>query len=97
MIDPRTITSADWPSLANLVTLLWVMVVCNVGFATFLLLSHAVAPSLMATGHLKPALAKLRPVLYLAGFVCLAVTALAVLNWVGGLSVVYSIYPRRLF
>jgi len=97
MLDPRTITSADWPSLAGLVSLLWVVVVFNVGFATFLLLSHAVAPSLMATGHLKPGLAKLRPLLYLAGFVCLAVTVFAVINWITGLSVVYSIYPRRLF
>ncbi len=96
-MDPRTMTSADWPSVAWLVTLLWVVMVCNVGFATCLLLSHAAVPSLLATGHLKPSLAKLRPAIYVIGFGALVVTAWAVLNWVNTLPVVFSVYDKRLF
>ena len=96
-MDPRAITSTDWASFGSLVALLWVVVICNVTFATCLLLAHAAAPSLLATGHLKPSLAKVRPVIYLAGFAALIGTAWAVVSWLGGLHVVYSVYDKRLF
>ena len=96
-MDPRTITSVDWTSVSSLVALLWVVVVCNVIFATCLLVGHAAAPSLLATGHLKPSLAKLRPAIYVIGFLALIGTAVAVFSWAGGLRVVYSIYDKRLF
>lgn len=96
IIDPRTITGADWPGLQVLVVFLWLVVIFNVSFAFAMLFGHAILPSLIATGHIPQRLRNLRPVLTLLALVALVASLFVVSNWVLGLLVVYNIYPKRL-
>lgn len=95
-VDPRFITSSDWFGIARLVQFLWLVVIFNVGLAFFMLLSQAVVPSLIATGEIPRRLTRVRPVLTLVGIIAFAGTLVILLNWLGTLSVLYNIYPRRL-
>jgi len=95
-VDPRTISGADWPGIEALVLFLWIVVVFNVTLAFFMLLAHAVVPSLIATAHIPRGLRNIRPVLTIGALVAFAGTAYALLNWLGVLGVLYDIYPKRL-
>lgn len=95
-IDPRTITGQDWAVLPPLVNFLWALLIFNVGFAGSMLLAQIVVPSLIDTGHLPPEFGRIRPFLTVAGFICLAISATMVLNWLGALNIIYDVYPKRL-
>jgi hypothetical protein len=95
-IDPRTITSDYWPSFANLVFYLWLVVIFNVILAFCMLLAHAVVPSFVATGDIPRSLRSIRPFLTIAALVAFVGTAYALSSWVGTMPSLYEIYPKRL-
>ena len=95
-IDPRTITGGDWPGFANLVYFLWAAVICNVLLAFCMLMAHAVVPSLIHTAEIPRGLRVIRPFLTIGALIAFAGTAFVLLAWIGGLPVVYEIYPKRL-
>lgn len=94
--DPRTITGADWPGIEALVRYLWMIAIFNVVLAFCMLLAHAVVPSLVASVQIPRGLRSIRPFLTIGALVAFAGTTFALLSWVGVLSVIYSIYDKRL-
>lgn len=95
-LDPRFITDTDWITLNNLVWLLWLLVICNVVFGFCMLVGHGVIPSLVTTAHITQRFQRFRPLLYLIGILALSAALFFTITWASTLSVIYSIYPKRL-
>ncbi len=95
-VDPRFITSSDWFNVARLVQYLWIVVIINICVAFFMLLAHAVIPSLIATAEIPRGVRAMRPVFTIIAMAAFAGTVFVLLNWLGTLGVLYSIYPHRL-
>lgn len=94
-MNPGFVDADAWQQIHTLLTGLWVYMLLQVTFAFFLLLSHSIIPSLVQTGHLPPAAARIRPILYALFGLALIATLVAVFNAFGLMDVIYGIYPRR--
>jgi hypothetical protein len=99
-VDPEFILTGTWLELAQLLIRLWVFVVLQVMFAFALLLTQAVIPSLVETGHLPAASNRVRPILY-GGFFLFLLAAIGTIFTVfwspqAMIQVIYdNIYNRR--
>ena len=72
-VDPEPLLHAQWSELGDLLTNIWIVVVFIIFFALNMLIANNWLPSLTATRHIPPTLAKLRPGFYLvsiASFGC---------------------------
>ena len=76
MPDPGAIDALDWLEIGKWLTRLWVYFFCIVAFAFTFLTAHALIPSLVSTGQLPERASKLRPPMYGACVLILAVAGL---------------------
>ena len=51
-MDPEPLTKIDWTHLGTALHFVWLFVISVVGFASMMLLAHAVIPSLLNSGHI---------------------------------------------
>ncbi|MCX6024083.1 MAG: hypothetical protein NTZ05_20600, partial [Chloroflexi bacterium] len=74
---------------------LWLFVLFMIGFAGFLMLAHAVIPSLVGTHHLPHRAANLRPFLYAISLTSFAIAITIFYNFATNLDVIYGIYGKQ--
>jgi hypothetical protein len=51
-MDPSRLTFVNWSDTTSILLFIWLFVAFVVIFATFMLLAHAMIPSLLETGHI---------------------------------------------
>ena len=79
-MDPEFITTSFWDRIGGTDTFLFLFGIFVIGFAFIFLTSHAIIPSLVASGHLPERAQRLRRGLYLSATIIFvaAVTFLAI-------------------
>ena len=71
MMDPATLSNAEWTGLANMLTNLWFMLLLIVIIGSLYLVTHVCIPSLVASHHLPRGFERMRLPLYVVLFVCI--------------------------
>lgn len=71
MMDPATLSNAEWTGLANMLTNFWFMLLLIVIIGSLYLATHVCIPSLVASHHLPRGFERARLPLYVVLFVCL--------------------------
>lgn len=71
MMDPATLSNAEWTGLANMLTNFWFMLLLIVIIGSLYLATHVCIPSLVASHHLPQGFERARLPLYVVLFVCL--------------------------
>ena len=78
-MDPSRFTFVNWSDTSSILLFIWLFVISVIGFASALLLAHAVIPSLLTSGHvpegMRSLVAKQRLPLYLLAILMLGVVA----------------------
>ena len=78
-MDPNAPNHVDWRATSHLLRWLWLIMIFAAGFATHLVLAHAIIPSLLATGHipdgLREKVRKARGPLYITAIIILGTIA----------------------
>ena len=74
-MDPEFITTSHWAGISTTLRFLWLYWLFMIGFASNMLLAHAIIPSLISSGQLPEAIGRVRPMLYLgaAGILGIAI------------------------
>ena len=93
-IDPQPLSSADWSQVEATLGFLWLLWLSVVSMALLLLVAHAIIPSLSATGHIRPQIARARPVVYAAAAAAAAVALFAFIGFVSASEVLRTIYTK---
>ena len=74
-MDPEALNHVDWRATSHILRYLWFIVIFTFGFATHMVLAHAIVPSLINSGHLPDGIAnkvrKMRFQLYATSIVIL--------------------------
>lgn len=71
MMDPATLSNAEWTGIANMLTNLWLTLLLIVIAGSLYLVAHVCIPSLVSSHHLPRGFERVRLPLYIALFVCL--------------------------
>lgn len=71
MMDPATLSNAEWTGLANMLTNFWFMLLLIVIIGSLYLVTHVCIPSLVASHHLPRRFERMRLPLYVVLFVCI--------------------------
>ena len=94
MDDPQFITAAAWAGVGDFLRALMVFAVLVIAFAGYLLVAHALIPSLVASEHIPNRANRIRPIFYLTSLVLL-IGAIIFLTITSGLAgVIGDIYDR---
>ena len=94
-VDPAYITQADWKSVSQLLVPLWMILGSGLGLGFSILLAHGALPSLAASRHIQAATARrVRPPLYLAAVVFLALGLFSVTVLISRLGTISDIFYR---
>ena len=76
-MDPKALIDVNWSDTGSILLFIWMFVIAVVGFASFMLMAHAIIPSLLASGHIPEGLRniarKQRFPMYLSAIVMLGV------------------------
>ncbi|MCZ6615063.1 MAG: hypothetical protein O6920_04685 [Chloroflexi bacterium] len=75
-MDPEFITNEHWADISTVLRFLWLYWLFIIGFATNMLLAHALIPSLIASGQLPSSMGRVRPLLYLSALGILTIAIL---------------------
>ena len=95
-MDPEYITRTDWNEIGRVLKFLWLFVAFSIGFGANFLLAHAIVPSLVTTGHLPSGVLAVRRFLYMAALGALVGVIFAMSNFISGLGLIESFWPRWL-
>ncbi|MEE9284638.1 MAG: hypothetical protein V3V35_02800 [Dehalococcoidia bacterium] len=78
-MDPEPLNNLDWRATSLVLRWVWLIVIFAVGFSTVMVLTHAMIPSLLDSGHipdgLRERVRKLRFPLYVMAFFSIAFIA----------------------
>jgi hypothetical protein len=77
-MDPDPLTKAQWADAGFAIKLLWIAMALMFTASQAFLAAHAIIPSAVASHHLSARWSRLRPVLYMGGFACIAGVVVAV-------------------
>ena len=75
-MDPEFITNEHWADISTALRFLWLYWLFIIGFATNMLLAHALIPSLINSGQLPSSVGRIRPLLYMGALGILAIAIL---------------------
>lgn len=75
-MDPEFISREHWADISTVLRFLWLYWLFIIGFATNMLLAHALIPSLITSGQLPASVGRVRPLLYLGALGILAIAVL---------------------
>ena len=75
-MDPEFITTEHWADISTVLRFLWLYWLFIIGFATNMLLAHALIPSLISSGQLPASVGRIRPLLYLSALGILTIAIL---------------------
>ena len=93
--DPNAINAANWAATSDLLAALWLLLGSAVGFGGSMLLAHGMIPSLTISREIPASVARrIRPPLYLAALVFLALVGYAVIVFIDRLDVISAIFYR---
>ena len=75
-MNPEVITTEHWADISTMLRFLWLYWLFIIGFATNMLLAHALIPSLISSRQLPSSVARIRPLLYMGALGILAIAIL---------------------
>lgn len=93
-INATVTTHTQWAAVNDGLLWFWAFLACVVAFATFLLMAHAMLPSLVSTRQLPQRTLNVRPFVYLLAFIFLVGAFFCFANIVTHLQVLYDIYGK---
>lgn len=93
-INATVTTHTQWMAVNDGLIWFWAFLACVVAFATFILMAHAMLPSLVSSRQLPQRTLAVRPVVYLLAFVFLAAAMFCFANIVTHLQVLYDLYGK---
>lgn len=93
-IDPQPLTSADWDQIQTTLVYLWLLWLSVIGMALFLLVAHAIIPSLATTGHVGPRVERIRPIFYVAAAITTTIAIFAFIGFLTESDVLRTIYTK---
>ena len=92
-MDPAPIGTQQWSEIGQLLTNLWLVVVCVVVLASSMLIGHNAIPSLVASDHVPYSLQKTRPAFYLVAIVSFGASVFFVTRVIGKAEVLSQFWP----
>lgn len=93
-IAPDTISTIQWQQITTTLIWLWIFVVAMIFFASSILVSLGMIPSLMSTNELARGGRFSLPLLYAATLFFLIAVIVSFTNFVINVQVLLEIYPR---
>jgi len=93
-INATVTNHAQWAAITNGLLWFWAFLACVVAFGTFLLMAHAMVPSLVSTRQLPQRTLAVRPAIYLLALIFLAGAFFCFANIVTHLQVLYDLYGK---
>ncbi|MCM8747719.1 hypothetical protein NET02_01005 [Thermomicrobiaceae bacterium CFH 74404] len=94
-MTPENVTSEQWQQISTALVWFWAFLGCVVGFAANFLVGYAIIPSLVSTRDLPARAMTVRPVLFALAVVFLLAAIFSFINLVGGIQVLYEIWPQK--
>lgn len=93
-MNPSVTTAAQWTEINSGLIWFWAFAACIVVFAAFLLLAHAMIPSLVSTRQLPQRAMSVRPVMYVVSLAALVAAVICFAYLVTHLSVLFDLYGK---
>lgn len=93
-MDPRHLDSIDWNQIYQAIFLTALFALSGIAFLGCLLLAQAIVPSLVATGHMRPTLGRVRLFFYPVAIAALSIALWALFQAVGLIKDILDFYPR---
>jgi hypothetical protein len=93
-MDPEVITTAIWADISWVLRFLWLFWFFIIGFATHMLLAHALIPSLVSSGQLPESFGRVRPMIYLGGLGALLLAIISLVVSISGMGFINDFWTR---